>query len=247
MFGTCLDSGCRTNSQHADFAGHPKIQRIRFPARTIAQALYRRISGAKACFRGRKADSAAGLAREIGAAGNGSISDAVQFGDAIVLATPANAVEDAIQSAGGADAFSGKVIIDVNNPVSVPGGPHDNVGEDFLPVSFGEGSLAEHIAALIPEARIVKTFNMCQASVWEMNPPVFDGRKLVVLYCGDDSVAKSKVAELIERLGCEPVDVGELRYSTLLEASACIVIKFLFSGRDMHTVLNLIQPEVKPI
>lgn len=196
---------------------------------------------------GRNADSAAGLAREINAAGNGSISDAVQFGDAIVLATPANAVEDAIQSAGGAGAFSGKVVIDINNPVSVPGGPHDNVGEYFLPISFDEGSLAEHIAAMIPEARVVKAFNMCQASVWEMQPPEFDGRKLAALYCGNDPVAKSMVADLIACLGCEPVDAGELRYSRLLEASACIVIKFLFSGRDTRTVLNLIQPEAKPI
>ncbi len=66
-------------------------------------------------------------------------------------------------------------------------------------------------------------------------------------YCGDDAAANSKVAELIGDLGCEPVDVGELRYSRLLEASAAIVIKFLFAVRDTRTVLNLIQPESKPI
>ena len=80
-----------------------------------------------------------------------------------------------------------------------------------------------------------------------MDPPEFDGRKLTALYCGDDSAAKSKVVELIECIGCESVDIGDLRFSRLLEASACIVIKFLFSGRDMRTVLNLIQPEMKPI
>ena len=32
-----------------------------------------------------------------------------------------------------------------------------------------------------------------------------------------------------------------------INASACIVIKFLFSGRDLRTVLNLVQPEVKPV
>ncbi len=196
---------------------------------------------------GRNVDSAAGLAGEIQAAGSGSIADAVRFGDVIVLATPANAVEDAIQSAGGAGVFAGKVVIDINNPVNVPGGPHDNVGEHYLPISYDEGSLAEHIAALIPEANVVKAFNMCQASVWQMNPPEFDGRKLVTLYCGEDAGARATVAELIENLGCEAVDLGELRYSRLLEASACIVIKFLFSGRDLHTVLNLIQPEVKSI
>ncbi|MEW8351400.1 MAG: NAD(P)-binding domain-containing protein [Candidatus Thiodiazotropha taylori] len=196
---------------------------------------------------GRNSERAAELAGEIQAAGSGTISEAVQFGEVIVIATPANAVEEAIQSGGGAQAFSGKVVIDINNPVNVPGGPHDNEGDYYLPRSFEEGSLAEHIAALIPNANIVKAFNMCQASVWEMDPPVFDGRKLTALYCGDDSTSKTTVAELIESIGCEPVDVGELRYARLLEASACIVIKFLFSGRDMHTVLNLIQPEVKPV
>ncbi len=196
---------------------------------------------------GRSAERAGELAGEIQAAGSGSISDAIHFGDVIVMATPAGAVEDAIQSGGGASAFAGKVVIDINNPVSVPGGPHDSSGEHYLPIGFDEGSLAEHIAALVPEAAVVKAFNMCQASVWEMDPPEFDGRKLVTLCCGDDSAAKERVFELIECLGCEPVDVGELKYSRLLEAAACIVIKFLFSGRDVHTVLNLIQPEVKPI
>ena len=214
----------------------------------MARALSKRWASTHEIFiGGRSSERASKLADEIQAAGSGTISDAVQFGDVVVLATPANAVEDAIQSGGGTNAFSGKIVIDINNPVSVPGGPHDNVGEYYLPIGFNEGSLAEHIAALIPEAKIVKAFNMCQASVWEMDPPEFDGRKLVTLYCGDDSAAKAKVAELIECLGSEPGDIGELKYSRLLEASACIVIKLLFSGRDMRTVLNLIQPEVKPI
>ena len=214
----------------------------------MAQALSQRWAPTHEVFiGGRNVERAGELAQKIRATGSGSISDAVQFGDVIVLATPASAVEEAIQSGGGASAFSGKVIIDINNPVSVPGGPHDNVGEHYLPIGFDEGSLAEHIAVLVPEASIVKAFNMCQASVWEMNPPEFDGRKLATLYCGDNAGAKEKVAELIECLGSQPVDLGELRYSRLLEASACIVIKFLFAGRDMRTVLNLIQPEVKPI
>lgn len=214
----------------------------------MAQALSKRWATSHEVFiGGRNSASAAELAQKIQATGSGSIPDAVEFGEVIVLATPANAVEDAIQSGGGAESFSGKVVIDINNPVSLPGGPHDDEGEHYLPVRFSEGSLAEHIATLIPEAQIVKAFNMCQASVWEMDPPEFDGRRLVTLYCGDESEGKTKVAQLIRDLGCDPVDIGELKYSRLLEATACIVIKLLFSGRDMRTVLNLIQPEVKEI
>lgn len=47
--------------------------------------------------------------------------------------------------------------------------------------------------------------------------------------------------------GCDPVDIGELKYARLPEPAAAIVIKLLLSGRDPHTVLNLIQPEAKPI
>ncbi|MEM1412121.1 MAG: NAD(P)-binding domain-containing protein [Pseudomonadota bacterium] len=196
---------------------------------------------------GRNADQAAALAQEIDAVGSGSIAEAVQQGDVVVMATPAFAVEEAIASAGGAAAFAGKILIDMNNPVSVPGGPHDTSGEYYLPRLFDEGSLAERIAALVPDCAVVKAFNMAQASVWEMDPPLFDGRKLVALYCGDDEAAKATVAGLIAELGCDPVDAGTLAYSRLLEASAGLVIKFLFEGHDARTVLNLIQPEVKPI
>jgi len=214
---------------------------------SMARALAGRWASAHEAFiGGRDAARAAALAADIGAAGSGSVADAVRFGEVVVIATPAGAVGDAINSVG-TDAFAGKIVIDINNPVSVPGGPHADTGEHYLPARFAEGSLAEHIAALIPRARVVKAFNMCQASVWEMNPPRFDGRKLTALFCGDDADAKAAVAALIEHIGCEAVDIGELKYARLLEAAACIVIKFLFAGRDARTVLNLIQPEAKAI
>jgi len=196
---------------------------------------------------GRDLERAAALAEAIEASGSGSVAEAVTFGDVVVMATPAGAVEHAIEQAGGAAAFEGKVVLDINNPVSVPGGPHDQSGIPYLPHAFPEGSLSERIAALLPGSQVVKAFNMSQASVWEMDPPNFDGRKLVTLYCGGDEQAKEVVHGLIESLGCEAVDLGDLCYARLLEAAACIVIKCLFEGHDLKTVLNLIQPEVKPV
>jgi predicted dinucleotide-binding enzyme len=52
---------------------------------------------------------------------------------------------------------------------------------------------------------------------------------------------------LIEDIGCQAEDIGDLKYARLLEPAAAIVIKLLFSGHDAYTVLNLIKPEVKPI
>ena len=191
---------------------------------------------------GRDRGKAQALATTLGhGARFGSEAEAAAFGEVVVLATRSESVFDAMLAAGAPDAFRGKLLLDINNPVvDAPRG-------DFLVKTFDGKSLAEAIAARTPAARVVKAFNMCQASVWKMDPPTFDGRRLVVLHCGDDAEAKRQVATLIEGIGCEPVDLGELKYARLLEPAAAMVIKFLLSGRDPHTVLNLIQPESKPI
>jgi len=197
---------------------------------------------------GRDTGKAAELATEVGASQSGSVADAVRygsiaesvgFGEIVVISTPAHAVEDAMTNGGGGNAFAGKIILDINNPVSAPGYPHATTTDElYWPDLFDGKSLAERIAALAPKAKVVKAFNMCAAPVWEMDPPVFDGRKLSALYCGDDEGAKKAVAGLIELIGCKPVDIGELKYARLLEAAAAIVIKTLFEGSDAKTVLT---------
>ncbi|MBE9116581.1 NAD(P)-binding domain-containing protein [Lusitaniella coriacea LEGE 07157] len=185
---------------------------------------------------GRNREKAEKLAKKLGKAVEfGSEKEAASFGDVVVLATPHEAVFDAIEAAGGSDAFAGKVLLDINNPVEL---------SDFLAKSYDGVSLAEAIAKAVPNAHVVKAFNMCQAKVWQMNPPKFDDRLLVVMYCGDDEKAKQKIAVLIEDVGCEAKDIGDLKYSRMLEPAAAIVIKLLFSGHGTYTVLNLIQPEV---
>lgn len=216
---------------------------------SMTEALASRwVNGHEVFIGGRDPEKAAALATKLGASvASGSSAEAVAASEIVVIATPAMAAADAIDSAGGDAAFAGKVIIDINNPVSVPEGPHQTGGLPYIPETFPEGSLSEHLAARAPSAHVVKAFNMCQAAVWKMDPPLFDGRRLVTLYCGNDDGAKAKVASLIDEVGSEAVDAGTLEYARLLEPAAGVVIKFLFAGHDMRTVLNLIQPEVKPI
>ena len=188
---------------------------------------------------GRNLEKAEKLAKKLGTeVGFGSEAKAAEFGEIVVLATTHEAVFDAIDAAGGSDALTGKVLLDINNPVNT---------SDFLTKSYDGVSLAEAIAKAAPKSHVVKAFNMCQAKVWEMQPPVFDDRPLVVMYCGDNNQAKEKIAVLIEDVGCEAKDIGDLKYARMLEPAAAIVIKLLFSGHDAYTVLNLIQPEVKAI
>lgn len=188
---------------------------------------------------GRNPEKAEILAKKLGENVRfGSEADAANFGEVVVLATRHEAVFEAMEAAGGSSALAGKIVLDINNPVSL---------SDFLVRTYDGVSLSEAIAQFAPDARVVKAFNMCQAKVWQMQPPVFDGRRLVVMYCGDDGEAKQKVASLIEDISCKAKDLGSLQYARLLEPAAAIVIKFLFSGHDPHTVLNLIELETPVI
>lgn len=190
---------------------------------------------------GRNLQKSQALANKLGSGvGFGSEAEAAAFGDVIVLSTTHEAVFQAMDAAGGASALAGKILLDINNPVDVHHG-------DYLTKNYDGASLAEAIAKYAPGANVVKAFNMCQAKVWQMTPPLFDGRRLVTLCCGDDAQAKRQVATLIEDVGSEPEDIGELKYARLLEPAAAIVIKLLFAGRDFHTVLNLIKPESRTI
>jgi predicted dinucleotide-binding enzyme len=74
-----------------------------------------------------------------------------------------------------------------------------------------------------------------------MEPPLFDGRRLVVPYCGDDAGALEATRLLIGDLGAEPLPAGDLRHALHLEAMAAIVISLLFGGRDPYTIFNLVD------
>jgi predicted dinucleotide-binding enzyme len=200
-------------------------------------------AGHECLISGRDPDKAAALADQLGDhAAAKSQADAVQAADVVIIATPHQAALSTIDDSGGPDAFAGKVIVDINNPV--PGYAEG----DFSVATYDGKSLSEAIAAKAPDAHVVKAFNLCQAKLWATPSPILlDGRQHTTPFCGDDESAKAKVATLIEAVGSEPVDMGELHYARQLEAMASLVIKLLFSGRDPMTCFQLIQPEKKPI
>jgi 8-hydroxy-5-deazaflavin:NADPH oxidoreductase len=129
------------------------------------------------------------------------------------------------------EALHGKPVIDCNNPVEI---------ESFTLTTDPGESMAQVIER-ITQGHVVKAFNLCQARVWQLDPPEFDGRRLVVPYCGDDSAANHAVRSLIADLGCEPLQIGDLRQAHHLEAMAAIVISLLFGGRDPLTTFNLVD------
>ena len=203
----------------------------------MAQALAGKWAGThEIMLSGRSVEKTATAAASVGAA-SGSAEEAVRFSDVVVLATRSEDVFEAIEAAGGPSAFAGKIVIDINNPVSV---------ETFLTTRTDGRSLTEAIAEILPDAHVGKAFNMAQVAVWTDPDMTYDGRQMVTLYTSDDH-ADGAISQLIADVGAEPLRLGDNRHAYQLEAAAAMVIKFLFAGGDAHTIFNFIRPETKPI
>lgn len=199
-------------------------------AGVMADALGTRwaVAGHELMVAGRTADRADALARKWGGRAGG-FRDVAEFGDIALIAVRYQGIPATLAEIG--DGLRGKPIVDCNNPVEI---------EHFTLVTEPGRSMAQEIESATG-GHVVKAFNLCQAQVWQMEPPVFDNRPLAVPYCGDHSAALDMTRQLVTDLGGEPLPIGDLRHAHHLEAMAAIVISLLFGGRDPYTVFNLVD------
>ena len=146
---------------------------------------------------GTSADKADALAAELeGDVRAGRSGDALS-GDVVVLAVWYQAVDDVLATYG--DQLAGRVVVSITNPVDP---------ETYAPLSVEEGSVAQHIAASVPEAKVVKAFNTTFAGT--LVEGAVAGQPLDVFLAGDDEAAKDTVKQLARDGGLRPVDVGPL-------------------------------------
>ncbi len=97
-----------------------------------------------------------------------------------------------------------KVLIDIANPLDFSKGMPPS-----LFVSNTE-SLGEQIQNALPKTRIVKTFNTMNAML-QVNPQQLAGGEHHIFVSGNDSDAKMKVRELLERYGWKHIiDLGDI-------------------------------------
>lgn len=140
------------------------------------------------------------------------IAGAVAAAEAVILATPYGAAADI---AGEAD-FSGKLVVDVSNPVNA----------DFSGLEVGHhSSAAEEIAKLLPGARLVKAFNTVFAQHYASGLKVA-GQPLQTFVASDDEAARETVKGLARDIGLVPVDAGPLRNARYLEPIGFMNIQF---------------------
>jgi 8-hydroxy-5-deazaflavin:NADPH oxidoreductase len=90
------------------------------------------------------------------------------------------------------------------------------------PVAVPEGSVAEHVAARFPSARVVSALNTVAAPVLnDLDTPLDED----VLVAGDDADAVAVVVDLVDRIdGARALVVGALRLSVVLESLTPVLI-----------------------
>lgn len=129
---------------------------------------------------------------------------AVRDADIVVMALPWEVVEEVTRGLGD---LTGRIVIDPTNPRSI--------AEDGLRDYAFDGSNAERVQALAPDASVVKAFSTLGAGT--MLDPSIAGGPVSVPIAGDDPDAKAVVADLVNGIGLHAVDVGPLRYAHVIE------------------------------
>ena len=173
-------------------------------------------AGHEVLIGGRSPERSGELASRIGAVA-GTPADAVEFGDAVLLAVPAEVAVEALGAA------PGRVVIDCTNSV-VP-------GRFVLDEPRAAARLAEKSGA-----HVVKAFNLCHVDVWRLPSLTFEGRPLGVPLCGDSAEAVEVVRALVRSIGCVPVDGGPLERAGLLEATTAFAIGLWVGGADVRSM-----------
>ena len=134
----------------------------------------------------------------------GTFADAARHGEVVMNALSGQATLEALGAAG-EDHLSGKILIDISNPLDFSRG---------MPPSLfvsNTDSLGEQIQRAFPRTRVVKTLNTVNANLMVAPSQLGDGEHTLFV-CGDDATAKAVVTgHLKDWFGWKDViDLGDI-------------------------------------
>ena len=178
-------------------------------AGNIGQAIAKRMASAgipASIANNRGPSSLSSIVQNLGAGITAAEIKVAAKADIVFLAVPWSAYDDAVAGLG---PWGGRIVIDAMNAASV--GP-----EGFRPFDLGGRPSSQVVADRLTGARVVKAFNTLLAGVLASDPHA-DGGKRVLFVSGDDAPAKQEVAQLIDRLGFVPIDLGDFEMGRRLQ------------------------------
>ena len=163
--------------------------------------------------------------------GNG---DAAAAPDLVIIATTWEASIDTTRDHAGA--LAGKVVVAMANGL-------EKIDREFRPVLPEEGSLAEAMQAVAPDARIVAAFQHIPAAAFaELDEPLESD----VVVCGDDDEARRRVLDLVVSMpNLRAFDGGSLANAVGIEAFAALLLSVNLRHKGKGT-LRLLGVEGHP-
>ena len=185
-------------------------------------------AGHQLMFSDRDAEQAKRAAEAAGhGAKTGSPKEAVAFGDAVLIAVPYMALP-AIRDELGAD-LKGKLVVDPNNPVPARDGE--------MAVAAKEKGAAVSTAALLPGARLVRSFNSWGYGLMakEANRPA---PRMAMPVAADDPATLKAGMQLVADAGFDPVPVESLAASKAYDLGSAVSGKVM-TADEMRKALSL--------
>lgn len=146
--------------------------------------------------------------------------DAAEHADIVVLAVPGLLVKEIMLGLGD---LSGKIIIDPTNPLAT---------SNAVRTLAVDTSNAEILQAAAPDSHVVKAFSTLGSRT--MIDPGSSGGPVTVLIVGNNDQAKAKVAELVEGMGLEALDLGPVEYAHWVEGMTLLFINNRFGSDRQH-------------
>ena len=136
----------------------------------------------------------------------GTVEEAARFGDIVLIAVPFTAYTEIAPTL-----LAGKIVMDANN---------------YYPERDGNIPLLDHyetttsqmLAGHFVDSHVVKTFNAILATDLDTHGrPAGTGDRRALPIAGDDADSKKIVADLLDQLGFDSVDAGQLKDSWRFE------------------------------
>ena len=145
----------------------------------------------------------------------GSFAEAASFGDIVINATNGSNSVTALILAG-AKNLSGKVLIDIANPLDFSMG----MPPSLLAGLNNTNSLAEEIQKTFPDALVVKTLNTIWCGLM-INPKSVGNGDHINYISGNNTEAKNKVRKILNQFGWTDdniLDLGDITAARATEA-----------------------------
>ena len=159
--------------------------------------------------------------------------DAAARADVVVLAVPADALEEVTRSLG---PLTGKILVDVSTGAMRRG------ADGYMELVPGPSN-SERVQSWAPRARVVK---VAIPGAYVIPQPLVHGVAPTVPIASNDRAAKETVARMIAGIGLDPFDAGPLRFARSIDEFALLFMVPLQQGRAEGIEIKFIRSSYFP-